>query len=179
MRTLTKAVQAAVGSFSELTATEQRLLTAAAAVRKNAQAPYSNYWVGVAILSARGTIHVGCNVERCSWTQTSHAEQNALDSLVADLGPAKAEIVALVAAPANTDVAIPPRETGGGLTAIEQVPVPCGHCLQIIWENCLQDPGVKLIALAANGEVVSTTMGDALPMRFGPEHLGVDYGARR
>jgi len=175
MRELTKLVSARVGKFSELTKEEQNLLIAAAKVRNNTQAPYSNYWVGVAVLSQKGTVYLGCNVERCSWTQTSHAEQNAIDSMVADLGPTKSEIIALVAGPAGISIDIPPKGESEPVSTIEQVPVPCGHCLQIIWENCLQDPNVKLIALMANGEVASTTIGDALPMRFGPEHLGVDY----
>ena len=175
MREITKVIRASVGKFSELTDKEQSLLKAAASVRENAQAPYSNYWVGVVILSNHGSVHIGCNVERCSWTQTTHAEQNAVDSMVAKLGPAKIECVALVAAPANTKVEFEPQEIAKPLQSIEEVSVPCGHCLQIIWENCFRDPSVKLIALAGNGEVVRTTIGDALPMRFGPEDLGVDY----
>lgn len=174
MRELTKTVRAFVGEFEELTKKEQDLLRSAAKVRLNAQAPYSNYWVGVAILSKKGTTHLGCNVERCSWTQTTHAEQNAVDSMVAKLGPTKVEIVALIAAPADASISIPPKEKGKPISAIEEVPVPCGHCLKIIWENCLQDPNVKLIALTASGEIVSTTIGDALPMRWS-RNLGIDY----
>lgn len=176
MRKLTKITVALVCDFTELTESEQNLLRSAAEVRHHAQAPYSNYWVGVAVLSQKGTVYLGCNVERCSLTQTTHAEQNAIDTMVAELGPTKAEIVALVAAPAHTTVVFPPEKKGSLISAIEDVPVPCGHCLQIIWENCLRDPNVMLIALTAGGEVVLTTIGDALPMRFGPEHLGIDYG---
>lgn len=176
MRELTKTIRASIGEFSELTAEEQDLLRAAAKVRLNAQAPYSKYWVGAAVRSQKGTVHVGCNVERCSWTQTTHAEQNAVDSMVAENGPVKVVAVAIVAAPAGVPVVLPPERKGVFVSTIDDVPVPCGHCLQIIWENCLRDPNVRLIALTKGGEVVSTTMGDALPMRFGPEHLGGDYG---
>jgi cytidine deaminase len=176
MRELTKTIRASVGNFSELSKQEQDLLRSAGEVRINAQAPYSNYHVGVAILSQDGTVHLGCNVERCSWTQTSHAEQNAIDSMVAKVGPSKVRTVALVGGLKWTPVAFPPTEITNQISSIEQVPVPCGHCLQIIWENCFGDPNVKLIALTAGGEVVSTTIGDAFPMRFGPADLGVDYG---
>lgn len=176
MRELTKTVKALIGEFAELTEEEQNLLRSAAKVRLNAQAPYSHYWVGVAVLSQKGTTHFGCNVERCSWTQTTHAEQNAIDSMVAELGPTKIEIVALVAAPAGASIVIPSQEIKEPISSIDEASVPCGHCLQIIWENCLRDPHVKLIALTESGGVISTTIGDALPMRFGPEHLGVDYG---
>lgn len=178
MRQLIKTIRAEVGEFSELTTFEKCLLSGAAAVRKNAQAPYSKYWVGVALHNGKGgTTVFGCNVERCNWTQTTHAAQNAIDNLVALLGPAKSkvEVVALVAAPANQEIILPPEKITEPLTAIEQIIVPCGHCLQIIWENCWKDPNVKLIGLAQNGEVTRTTMGDAFPIPFGPEHLGVDY----
>ena len=175
MRKLTKLIQAQVLEFSELTKLEQNLLLLAAQVRLNAQAPYSHYWVGAAILSAKGTINLGCNVERCSWTQTTHAEENAIDSMIAEDGSTKISVVAIVAGPEGSRVAFPPKKIENPISRIEEVPVPCGQCLQVIWENCRQDPTVKLLSLAANGEILRTTIGDAFPMRFGPEDLGVKY----
>lgn len=175
MKTLKSVASASLFNFKNFVEIGQRLISEAARVRLNAQAPYSNYWVGVAILSNSNSIHTGCNVERCSYTQTSHAEQNAIDSMVAKEGSAKIEIVALVAAPAGQLVELPPKVGDKPVTELCDVPVPCGHCLQIIWENCYGNPNVELIALTTNGEVAVTTIGDALPMRFGPNHLGVDY----
>ena len=153
------------------------MLHAAASVRENAQAPYSHYWVGVAVLS-NGRYYRGCNVERASWTQTSHAEQNAIDSMVAALGPSKIEALSLVAAPENVKRIFPPVKTGIA-RAIEEIPVPCGHCLQIIWENCFQDPDVRIYSLMSSGEIGVITVGNAFPLRFGPEHLGVYYGSKK
>lgn len=175
MRKLTKIISAKAGDFSELSLIEQELLRKAAEARLHSQAPYSKYWVGAAVQSAKNTIHIGCNVERCSYTQTTHAEQNAIDSMVAALGPAKIAAVALVAGPAGSIIQLPPQQPLKPISLIRHVPVPCGHCLQIIWENCYGDLRVKLIALASNGEVVRTTIGDAFPMRFGPNDLGIDY----
>ena len=118
---------------------------------------------------------MGCNVERGSYTQTTHAEQNAIDSMVADRGAGKLITVALVGGPETIVYKFPPKKTDESITEIEDVPVPCGHCLQIIWENCHNDPNVRLLALARNGEVVLTTIGDAFPMCFGPADLGIDY----
>ena len=175
MRELTKVIRAFVGEFSELIGMERRLLITAMEAREKAQAPYSRYMVGVAILCDNGCVRFGCNVERCSWTQTTHAEQNAIDGMVAEFGPSKVRCVALVGAPAGSKIKLRRKEPDRELQSIEEVPVPCGHCLQIIWENCFNDPAVPLIALAPNGEVVKTTIGDAFPMRFGPNDLGVDY----
>jgi cytidine deaminase len=56
---INKKLQISVGNFSELSEQEQKLFEHAAKVRCNAQAPYSNYSVGVAVLSDQNTIHVG------------------------------------------------------------------------------------------------------------------------
>lgn len=179
MKTLRKTITAKVGHISELSEDDQRLLQEAKLARDNAQAPYSHFKVGVAVRDEHeGHIHWGCNVERCSWTQTTHAEQNAIDTMVAKDGPTKIMAVGLVAALESEEINLCGEEGESQFRAIEDVLVPCGHCLQIIWENCFNDPRVKLIA-ARGGEVVVTTIGDALPMRFGPKELGVDYSKKR
>lgn len=176
MRIVKKVIQAKIGNFSEISSEEQLLLKAASAVRLNAQAPYSNFLVGAAVLSEKGTVYLGCNVERCSWTQTTHAEQNAIDNMVAHLGPAKIKIVALVGGPAGKPMLVPPKKSKSKTKfRLEDAAVPCGHCLQIIWENCFEDTGVKLITLLSNGQVSVTTIGDALPIRFGPRQLELIY----
>ncbi len=175
MRELTKTIRVTVMGFSEISEENEILLTLAAEVRNRAQAPYSEYCVGAAIRSEKGTIHVGCNVERCTGTQTTHAEGNATDSMIASLGSSKIRCVAIVGGPAGTEIFLPPKEITRRISVIEDVPMPCGHCLQIIWENCFDDPTVELIALTLGGEVVSTTIGDAFPMRFGPLDVGGHY----
>jgi len=80
-------------------------------------------------LSESGTIYTGCNVERSTYTQTTHAEQNATDNMVAAEGPAKIVAMAIVGAPERADI-----------WNVERFACfACGHCLQIIWENCLAD----------------------------------------
>ena len=180
MKTVKKIITAQFGYYPELSMGDKDLLAWAFKARKNAQAPYSNYYVGVAVRSAfSGMIYSGCNVERASYTQTTHAEQNAIDSMVRQEGPVKIHTLALVAAPASDKggefMVIAPYDNQALISAIDQIPVPCGHCLQIIWENCFNDQSVRLIAKAPNGQIVVTTIGDALPMKFGPKELGVDY----
>jgi cytidine deaminase len=177
-REITKIVGAEIIGFKSLNSKDQELLSRAAVVRNNSQAPYSKYHVGVALLSGAGTIHVGCNVERCTFTQTTHAEQNAIDNMIAQLGSEKIEAVAVVGAPKGIEIECPPDKIEELVTSFDDVAMPCGHCLQIIWENCHNDQGVKIISMARSGEVVCTTIGDLLPMRFGPVHFGVDYSAK-
>jgi cytidine deaminase len=162
MSTLQKNVSINKVSYSELVADEQDLLKKALEVRKNAQAPYSNYFVGAAVLSENGQMHVGCNVERCTYSQTTHAEQNAIDTMVANEGSVKIAKVAVVAAPKT--VAINSLEVPEDISGYV-----CGHCLQIIWENCKGDPSVKIMVLDKDGLVACAAINDLLPFRFGPE----------
>ncbi len=172
MRLVSGTVHVSICTFEELDPEDAELLRSAFRARFAAQAPYSHYHVGAAVRTEHGTTFSGCNVERCTFTQTTHAEQNAVDSAVAAHGPVKITSVAVVGGPAKQEIDIPPMVNGGAINSLTDAPVPCGHCLQVIWENCYGDAGTRLIVLAANGEVVVTTIGDAFPMRFGPEDVG-------
>lgn len=176
MRILTREVRALIVEYGDLTIEEKILFRMAVDVRLKAQAPYSHFWVGVAVMSVSGKIYAGCNVERASWTQTTHAEQNAIDSMVASEGPAKLWKLALVGGMEDVKVVLPPKTNVNHQLIFDEVPVPCGHCLQIIWENCYEDGGVELLGLCGNGQIAKTTIDDAFPLKFGPKDLGVTYG---
>ena len=174
MRTVSRSSKVDCCDWSELSDMQKELLKQAAGARLNAQAPYSHYFVGVAILNEREKIYRGCNVERCTWTQTTHAEQNAVDTMITEEGPSKIIKLGLVAGPDNLTVALPPVRDSSFIN-IDQVPVPCGHCLQCIWENCFNDKNIELISLCSNGQIAITTIDSAFPFKFGPVDLGIDY----
>src|SRR5215471_9174994 len=94
----------------------QTLLRAAKAAMKNAHAPYSHFRVGAAILTAKGEIFSGCNVENASYGMTVCAERTAIFSAVAKSGP-KLKIVAVAVV---NDQGVPCS--------------PCGACRQVIYE---------------------------------------------
>ena len=176
MRRLTKTISGELLAIEELGADMRAVLRAAANARTRAQAPYSNYHVGAAVVAASGRTFVGCNVERCSYTQTTHAEQNAIDAMVANDGPTKLDLVAIAAAPADVLVSAEGRcevPRSDWPSSLEQLAPPCGHCLQCIWENCCGDRSVRLLNLQPGGLVMAMTIGDALPMAFGPDALGI------
>jgi len=159
--------------FADLDGCDQELLWKANKARLNAQAPYSNYLVGAAVRS-QDRIHTGCNVERASYSQTSHAEQNAIDSMVAAEGPVKIQSIAIIGAPVSVEI-----DLNGCVTGEPEVIAPsCGHCLQIIWENCYSDPGVRLICRTLSGHIMITKINDAFPFPFGPEDLGINYAKK-
>lgn len=176
MRTVSKLVSVKFFNFADLTLEDQELITAAVEVRwRGSQAPYSKYWVGAAARSESGRLHIGCNVERVTWSETTHAEQNSIDTMVAQEGRGtKLATLAIAGAKAGTKIAIVPEAEMPPDFRVEDFCPACGHCLPIIWENCLGDPDVRLLNLLEWGKVGITTIGDAYPMRFGPESLGID-----
>ena len=94
----------------------QRLLREARKAMKHAHAPYSKFRVGAAILTDRGKIFAGCNVENASYGLTNCAERTAIFSAVAQLGP-KMEILAVAVT----------NDHGARCS-------PCGACRQVIYE---------------------------------------------
>jgi cytidine deaminase len=93
-----------------------QLLQAARKVMKQAHAPYSHFKVGAAILTAKGEIFSGCNVENASYGMTNCAERTAIFTAVAQSGP-KLNIRAVA------------------VVNDQKVPCsPCGACRQVIYE---------------------------------------------
>ena len=96
--------------------TRQRLLRLARKAMKNAYAPYSKFRVGAAILTAKGKVFLGCNVENASYGMTNCAERTAIFAAVAERGPGL-EVVAVAVV---NDHGVPCS--------------PCGACRQVIYE---------------------------------------------
>ncbi len=115
-------------------------------VAHHAYAPYSNFFVGAAILLESGHIVTGCNVENASYRLTSCAEQAAIAAAVSQFGPTiriRAVVVANLAQVACQ---------------------PCGACRQTILEFA---PPEALIGFPGpTGQVSFSTLADLLPAAF-------------
>ncbi len=98
-------------------AERSQLLQAAKDAVKRAYSPYSKFRVGAAVLTKRGNIFSGCNIENSSYGLTICAERVAIFSAVAKEGGENMEIQAL--AVFNEDAS--PCS-------------PCGACRQVIFE---------------------------------------------
>ena len=97
-------------------AKRSQLLTTAKDAVKLAYAPYSKFRVGAAVLTKKGNIFSGCNVENSSYSLTTCAERVALFTAIAEEGQ-DMKIKAL--AVFNEHVSPCP---------------PCGACRQVIFE---------------------------------------------
>lgn len=183
MKKFERTIGVEILNFEELSQTEKTLIGLACNVRLNAQAPYSHYWVGCALITSDKTASVGCNVERVSWTQTDHAKQVAISSAIARTGICRIAGMAVVGGPEGQEVAWPPAKISKRnvpfIKSVGDVCPSCGQCLQIIAENCFKgsgefDPSIPLLGYDG-GEIYRTTIGDAYPMPFLPQHLGINY----
>jgi cytidine deaminase len=93
---------------------KEKLIAAAARARKDSVAPYSNFAVGAALLTAQGKIITGANVESASYGLTCCAERVAL-------------FTALVGGNREfTAIAVVAHAKDG--------PMPCGACRQLLAE---------------------------------------------
>ncbi len=136
----------------------EMLVNAARSVRTNAHARYSNYFVGAAILDDSGNIHVGCNVENSSFSETSCAEANAIGAMVSS-GSDKIVAIAIVGGlgdkGANTMF-----ENAGKIGTC----TPCGGCRQRILE--FADESTQIMLVDDEGEVQLFGIDDLLPLAF-------------
>lgn len=97
---------------------KQALVRAALKARLRAVAPYSRFKVGAALLTVRGEIITGGNVESASYGLTCCAERVALFKALSE-GKHRFAAIAVVA-----------RVSGG--------PMPCGACRQLLAEYAPQ-----------------------------------------
>ena len=158
-----------------VTETDKILIKRAAEARMNAYAPYSNFWVGVALLGECGNYSWGCNAEVATYSQCSHAEQVGICNLITKKGPTKIRQLALVGAPEVSKILVPPQPVNMlSEKEPDKVCWPCGHCRQIIWEYCQSDKRIRIVSLHPRGFVFISTIGDLYPFAFGPDDLGID-----
>ncbi|MBI3760935.1 MAG: cytidine deaminase [Chloroflexi bacterium] len=128
-------------------AQKQLLIERASNARQRAYAPYSNYTVGAALLTASGKIYDGVNVENASYPATICAERVAVFKAVSE-GERDFEAIAVV------------TSNGGS---------PCGVCRQVLAEFGLD---TLVITADANGKIeTEMTVNQLLPAAFGPQHL--------
>lgn len=99
--------------------TEIKLIEAAVAARNNAYAPYSGFGVGAALLTAKGNIYCGCNIENAAFSPTLCAERAAIAAAVCN-GERDFLLLAIV---------------GGS----DDYCYPCGVCRQWLAEFCDED----------------------------------------
>jgi len=118
------------------------LIQKALEVRQMAYAPYSNYLVGAALLTASGQVFTGVNIENGAYPTTICAERVAVFKAVSE---GERDFVAIVAA----------TEDGGS---------PCGSCRQVLSEFGLET--LVIIVNQAGSVTLEASVSDLLPGAF-------------
>jgi cytidine deaminase len=130
-------------------APSEEMIAMARAVMSHAYAPYSGFHVGAVLRGANGKLYAGCNVENAAYPLGTCAEVAAVAVMVAD--GERRIVEALV------------MGTGAALIA------PCGGCRQHLREFAADIVPIHLCDPA--GVQRTVTLGELLPLAFGPDHL--------
>jgi cytidine deaminase len=112
--------------------TDEELIERARQAREGAHAPYSNFQVGAAVLTADGRVYTGSNIENSTYSLTMCAERVAIFKAVSE-GAREFSKIAIVA-------------------DHEKLTPPCGCCRQMIWEFATDDTRVILANLLGDAE---------------------------
>ena len=119
------------------------LIKHAVDAQNNAQAKYSKFYVGCAILSNDGKVFLGCNIESAAYPSTMCAERVAIYSAIAQ-GVTNFKAIAIVSR----------------LSA-----KPCGPCRQIIYEYLGDIP--IYVSNGQDKDYETHSIKDLLPYPFG------------
>jgi len=124
-----------------------RLINEAVKVLGNSYAPYSNIHVAAAVLTDKGNIYRGVNVENASYGLTICAERSAISAMVAS-GERNPLAVAIVT---DMDKPIP----------------PCGACRQVIAE--FNPRALIIMHSVKTGETIVKSLEELFPQPFSIE----------
>lgn len=128
---------------------QEKLFEAALKARLHAYAPYSDFKVGAAVLTANGDIYTGCNVENAAYSVTCCAERVAIYKAISS-GIHKFSAILI--------------------TADTHKPIsPCGSCRQVITELFPKDAPIYLTNINGEKKVILTK--ELLPDAFSPDDL--------
>lgn len=140
---------------NELNEVENSLFEKAILARENAYAPYSNFFVGCAVLLENGEIFSGNNQENAAFPSGLCAERTALFWIGANFPQEKIKKIFVVGGPKEFSEKNPP------------IP-PCGACRQSIIEyETKQNENIELYFSNLNDEVIKvSSIKDLLPFYF-------------
>lgn len=157
----------------------QVLAAAAREARRHAHAPYSGFAVGAALRAADGRIFRGANMENAAYPEGICAETAALATMLQ--GGQKRLLALALYAEVPARVAPGGVEPGGLVPGGASLVAPCGGCRQRLAEFAGPDALVHLCGPGTAGTagtaarpaiLASITLGELLPLAFGPAQLG-------
>ncbi len=128
----------------------ETLLNKAFEGRSRAYAPYSNFYVGAAVIMEDDSIYSGCNIENASYGATNCAERTAIFKAISE-GHTSIKAIAIVGVE-------------------NDYTYPCGICRQVIAEFAATD--IQIILGKNKKEYIVKTLEEILPGAFTKKDLG-------
>lgn len=132
---------------------EKELCKEAIDAMKNAYAPYSGYKVGAALLTEKGKLFAGCNIENAAYTPTVCAERVALFNAISS---GERNFTAIAVA-------------GGKDGVISGAFPPCGVCRQVMAEFCA--PDFTVLVVTGEDSYKKYTINELFPQAFTPKNI--------
>ena len=159
MKQINLTTQITVYSYDECTELEKKLIDAAKEATFNAYAPYSEFYVGAALLLENGQIITGNNQENAAYPSGLCAERTAVFYANAQYPNQKIEALA-IAAFNNGDFTL-------------DITSPCGSCRQVLLEvESRYNSDVKILMYNRKDEVyVAESMNSLMPLSFDKKSL--------
>ena len=146
-------------SISDLTSIEQTVMKKAIEMLDNVYAPYSEFYIGAAVLTNTGNIYGGCNQENASYPLCICGERVALYN--AGANEPKTPIQLLAIASHNPKI------------FIDKPISPCGACRQVISEFAMRHKQDYPILLKGDGDMIYKldSSKELLPFGFDSKYL--------
>lgn len=135
----------------------KKLIEKAKKGMKNAYSPRTKFPTGAAVLTDKGNIYLGCNVESVISGMGTCAERCAVDNAVAN-GEYCFRAILII-------------------SKLEKTIKPCGMCLQYISEFAqVSGHDIEIIMVGSKGKIKKSSINKMLPRAFGPKDLGLNLG---
>ena len=126
----------------------KKLVKQAQAARKHSHSPYSRFRVGAALLTKKGKVYSGTNIEVSSFGLTICAERTAIFKAISE-GEKKFAAIAIA-------------------TDEDTFTAPCGACRQVLMDLA---GNIDFIMTRKNGDMKVLKMRELIPFPFGPKNL--------
>lgn len=126
----------------------RKLIAAAKAAKRYSFSPYSQFRVGAALLTVKGKIFTGCNIENSSYGLTVCAERTAIFKAVSE---GENHFVAIAVASDDEDFT-----------------PPCGACRQVLMDLARR---IDFIMTDRKGNHKVLKLKELFPYPFDPTHL--------
>ncbi|MDO9261835.1 MAG: cytidine deaminase [Flavobacteriaceae bacterium] len=141
-------------SVDELPADVQQLVKIAIEARKTAYAPYSNFYVGAALILENGKIMSGNNQENAAYPSGICAERVAIWKAASDYPNVKVKKLVINA--------------NSNLKLVDSPVSPCGACRQTLFEyESKQEEPIEIYFMGETGKIFKTdSLKDLLPVAF-------------